>query len=225
VDFGFRASTCLASRSCGCCQHQLSRWCIASTLFTSCSGLCTYDVSAHSAHVSAFFVASACCCTKTLGSFHCADGRRLTWLTLEAAIVALIDGLPAAARAGDAALILHARRLTTALQARAAHGTQPCCHSDHHTAFQCGAETQLPATIVWLVFARGPLSSHLAVYAQAAPATVVVTAILANPARRTALLSAFCTALDFDRAAAPLLLHAGASDAGPRAIEPMQSSG
>lgn len=60
----------------------------------------------------------ACCTNST--SNH-ADGRHLPWLTLEAAIVALIDGLPAAAQAGDAALILHARRLTTALQARSMH--------------------------------------------------------------------------------------------------------
>ena len=49
-----------------------------------------------------------------------ADDRHLTWLTLEAAIVSLIEGLPAAAQAGDAVIILHARRLTTALQVRSA---------------------------------------------------------------------------------------------------------
>jgi hypothetical protein len=59
------------------------------------------------------------CCTDSILIYP--DDRHLPWLTLEAAIVSLIDGLPAAAQAGDAALILHARRLTTALQARPAH--------------------------------------------------------------------------------------------------------
>ena len=63
-------------------------------------------------------MAMACCTNST--SIH-ADARRLPWLTLEAAIVSLIDGLPAAAQAGDGALVLHARRLTTALQARSTH--------------------------------------------------------------------------------------------------------
>jgi hypothetical protein len=67
-----------------------------------------------------------------------------------------------------------------------------------------------------------PLPHSRQIDPQAAPAAVVVNAVLANPARRAALLSAFCEALEFDRAAAPLLLHAGASDAGPRAIEPVQ---
>lgn len=53
---------------------------------------------------------------------------------------------------------------------------------------------------------------------QAAPAATVADAVLANPARRATLASAFCAAFDFERAAAPLLLHAGASDAGPRSL-------
>ncbi len=46
---------------------------------------------------------------------------------------------------------------------------------------------------------------------------MVAGAVLANPGRRAVLAAAFCTAFEFKRAAAPLLLHAGASDAGPRA--------
>lgn len=45
-----------------------------------------------------------------------ASAHRLTLTVVKAAIVTLIDGLPAAARKGDAAVTLHARRLTTALQ-------------------------------------------------------------------------------------------------------------
>ena len=40
----------------------------------------------------------------------------MAWPAIEAAIASLIDGLPAAARHGDEAVTLHARRLTTALQ-------------------------------------------------------------------------------------------------------------
>lgn len=42
----------------------------------------------------------------------------MAWPAIEAAIVALVDGLPAAARRGEETLTMHARRLTTALQVR-----------------------------------------------------------------------------------------------------------
>jgi len=42
----------------------------------------------------------------------------VAWPAVGAAIVALVDGLPAAARRGEETLTMHARRLTTALQVR-----------------------------------------------------------------------------------------------------------
>lgn len=59
--------------------------------------------------------------------------------------------------------------------------------------------------------------------AQAAPASQVADAVLANPARRIALVAAFAEAFEFERGAGRLLLAAGALDSGPRAAAPAPS--